>query len=133
MAIKRCSESFTIWRDGAPVAFVAGQLVDDKHPILKTHGHLFADPEATPRTAPPVQLKPVEEATANPGEQRTLTPPAPATEVTPPDDKPFDPSEHTTPEVLAYLADASEEERARVLAAEAQGRNRKGVLAADLS
>lgn len=124
--MKRCTESFTIWRDGAPVAFVVGQLVDDKHPILKTHKHLFAEPEASSGQAPPAQLRPVEQATADPGENRTLTPPqAPA------GDKPFDPGEHTAPQVLAYLKDADDEERARVLAAEADGQKRKGILGAD--
>jgi hypothetical protein len=124
--MKRCTESFTIWRDGAPVAFVAGQLLDDKHPILKTHKHLFADPQASDGQAPPAQLKPVEQATADPGEQRTLTPPRAAGDDG--DEKPFDPSEHNAPQVQAYLKDADDEERARVLAAEADGRNRKGIL-----
>lgn len=124
--MKRCTESFTIWRDGAPVAFVAGQLLDDKHPILKTHKHLFADPQAADGQAPPAQLKPVEQATADPGEQRTLTPPR----ATGGDggDKPFDPSEHTAPQVLAYLKDADDEEIGRVIAAEAAGQRRKGIL-----
>ncbi|MEH0578992.1 hypothetical protein QBA54_31985 [Streptomyces sp. B21-108] len=126
MAIKRCTESFTIWRDGAPVAFVAGQLVDDKHPILKSHGHLFSDPETAARPALAPTLKPVEQATADPGEQRALTPPAPAQQED--GGKPFDPGEHKAPEVLAYLKDANEEERARVLAAEADGQKRKGIL-----
>jgi hypothetical protein len=121
--MKRCTESFTIWRDGAPVAFVAGQLVEDKHPILKTHKHLFAEPEASAGQAPPTQLKPVEQATADPGEPRALTPPQAAA-----GDKPFDPGEHTAPQVLAYLKDADEEERERVLAAEADGQKRKGIL-----
>jgi hypothetical protein len=128
--MKRCTESFTIWRDGAPVAFAAGQLVDDKHPILKTHKHLFAEPEASTGQAPPAQLKPVEQATADPGEPRTLTPPAAAAVGGDANTKgePFDPGEHKAPEVLAYLKDADEEERARVLAAEAEGQKRKGIL-----
>lgn len=130
MAIKRCKESFTIWQGGAPVAFVVGQLVDDKHPILKTHGHLFAEPEASSRPALPATLKAVEQATAEPGEQRTLTPPAAVQGVDKQqaDGTPFDPGAHKAPEVLAYLKDADEEERARVLAAEAEGQKRKGIL-----
>jgi hypothetical protein len=75
MAIKRCSEAFSVWQDGVPTVFTAGQLVDEKHPILKTHGHLFRDPEtaALPQPAPAVR---VEQATADPGEARTLTAPA---------------------------------------------------------
>lgn len=125
--MKRCTESFTIWRDGAPVAFTAGQLVDDKHPILKTHKHLFGELEASSGHAPPATLKPVEQATADPGETRTLTPPA-ATGGTGLDGKAFDPGEHKAPDVIAYLKDADDEERARVLAAEADGQKRKGIL-----
>lgn len=125
--MKRCNESFTIWRDGAPVAFTAGQLVDDKHPILKSHKHLFGELEASSGHAPPATLRAVEQATAEPGETRTLTPPA-DTGGTEPDGKPFDPGEHKAPEVIAYLKDADETERARVLAAEADGQKRKGIL-----
>ncbi|WP_344341445.1 hypothetical protein, partial [Kitasatospora putterlickiae] len=42
----------------------------------------------------------------------------------------FDPAEHTVPEVLDHLADADEDETARVLAAELDGLARKGVLGA---
>ncbi|MEV7959307.1 hypothetical protein ACIO6T_41385 [Streptomyces sp. NPDC087532] len=42
----------------------------------------------------------------------------------------FDPSEHDVPAVLAYLAEADEDETARVLAAEAAGKNRKTILEA---
>lgn len=128
--MKRCTESFTIWRDGAPVAFVAGQLVEDKHPILKTHRHLFAEPEAASGQEVARQLKPVEQATADPGELRTLTPPTETggEQKEPADDKPFDPAEHTIPQVMAYLKDADDEERARVLEIEAAGEKRKGIL-----
>lgn len=40
----------------------------------------------------------------------------------------FDPSEATVVEVKAYLDDADDTERERVLAAEATGKNRSGVL-----
>ncbi|MFF2525901.1 hypothetical protein [Streptomyces liangshanensis] len=40
----------------------------------------------------------------------------------------FDPAEHDVPAVLAYLAEADETETARVLAAEAAGKNRKSIL-----
>lgn len=130
--MKRCTESFTIWRDGAPMAFVAGQLLDDKHPILKTHGHLFADPVTVPRPAP-AAVRATEQATADPGEARTLTPPAPAPAPANGDgdgakDEPFDPGQHNAPEVIEYLKGAGSEERARVLAIEAEGQKRKGVL-----
>ncbi|WHM32445.1 hypothetical protein OH540_21315 [Streptomyces sp. BPPL-273] len=127
--MKRCTESFTIWRDGAPIAFVAGQLVDDKHPILKSHSHLFGELEASSGHAQPARLTAVEQATADPGQPRALTPPAPAASGgAGSDGKPFDPGEHGAPDVLAYLKDADEDERARVLALEASGRKRKGIL-----
>jgi len=40
----------------------------------------------------------------------------------------FDPAEHNVVDVLAYLADADEDERARVLAAEAAGESRATIL-----
>ncbi|MFF9758576.1 hypothetical protein ACF1G4_03245 [Streptomyces caelestis] len=50
----------------------------------------------------------------------------------PPEDGPegdgFDPAEHTVLQVIAHLAEADEEETARVLDAEAQGEKRKGLL-----
>lgn len=39
----------------------------------------------------------------------------------------FDPADHTVPEVLAYMASAEPDEQARVLAAEQQGRDRRGI------
>lgn len=41
--------------------------------------------------------------------------------------KPFDPAEHNAEDVLAYLKDADEAEAARVLDAEAAGKERKGI------
>jgi hypothetical protein len=40
----------------------------------------------------------------------------------------FDPAEHTVVQVVAYLAQADEQETARVLDAEAAGEKRKGLL-----
>ncbi|MEV7871504.1 hypothetical protein AB0P17_36640 [Streptomyces sp. NPDC088124] len=48
------------------------------------------------------------------------TPPAPGPDV-------FDPGEHISAEVLAYLQDVTEEEALRVLDAEAAGQNRAGI------
>lgn len=42
----------------------------------------------------------------------------------------YDPSEHSVDEVVAYLETADENEKERVLAAEAEGKARKGVLEA---
>lgn len=43
----------------------------------------------------------------------------------------FDPSEHDAPAVLEHLATADETETARVLAAEAAGKNRKTIMGKD--
>lgn len=40
----------------------------------------------------------------------------------------FDPSTKTVPEVLEHLATADDDERDRVLAAEAEGKARKGII-----
>lgn len=39
----------------------------------------------------------------------------------------FDPNDHKADDVIAYLAEADEDERARVLAVEAEGKDRKGI------
>lgn len=43
------------------------------------------------------------------------------------DAEPFDPSGHSVEDVLAYLAEADDAERERVLAAERDGKNRKTI------
>jgi hypothetical protein len=40
----------------------------------------------------------------------------------------YNPDEHTVDEVNAYLADADDTERQRVLSVEADGQNRKGIM-----
>lgn len=42
--------------------------------------------------------------------------------------EPFDPSEHTVPEVLAHLEGADDDERQRVLTAEQSGKSRMTIL-----
>ncbi|MEU0465024.1 hypothetical protein ABZ215_13555 [Amycolatopsis sp. NPDC006131] len=42
--------------------------------------------------------------------------------------EPFDPGDHTVTEVMAYLDDADDVERARVLDAEKAGKNRRGIV-----
>ena len=37
----RCTESFTIFRDGVPDVYAAGLLVNGDEPILDTHGQYF--------------------------------------------------------------------------------------------
>ncbi|AZQ77663.1 hypothetical protein EJ997_10245 [Flaviflexus ciconiae] len=39
----------------------------------------------------------------------------------------FDPNDHKADDVIAYLESADEDERARVLAVEAEGKDRKGI------
>lgn len=46
-------------------------------------------------------------------------------------DGPFDPNEHTVKDVNAYLADADEAERERVLEAEQAGKDRATVAVPD--
>ncbi|MBP2583394.1 hypothetical protein J3A78_003872 [Streptomyces sp. PvR006] len=125
----RVLEPFTVWRDGMPVAYTAGRLVEDKDPILKTHGALFENVDAAVKQQ---AARRIEAATNEPGTARTLTPPTSTKQVGTTDDEPpapsFDPGEHTAPDVLAYLADADEDERERVLTAEAAGKARKGIL-----
>lgn len=43
----------------------------------------------------------------------------------------FDPAEHNVDDVLAYLADADDAERNRVLGDERAGKNRKGIVGDD--
>ncbi|MFE9381381.1 hypothetical protein [Streptomyces sp. NPDC006855] len=121
MAVQRCVESFTVWRGGVPVTFTAGQLLEEKHPILKTHGHLFQDVATAAR---PRQAQRVEAAVNDPGTSRNLTPPTEPGASSP---DPFDPTQHVTKDVLAYLGTVGEAEALRVLDAEAAGENRAGI------
>ncbi|MHB9862185.1 hypothetical protein [Streptomyces sp. YIM S03343] len=128
--IKRCREPFATEVDGITRVIAAGDLVTTDDPVYNRGTRIhFEDvavhvgQQAARRAA--VAGAVVERATADPGEPRTLTPPTGGGE--------FDPGEHTAPEVIEYLRTADEEERARVLAAEADGKNRKSILAADLA
>lgn len=120
--VQRCVQPFVIWPAGAPVAYTAGRLVEDSDPILKTHRHHFEAVEAVARRNTAATR--VEAASAAPGELRTLAPLA----QTGGEGAAFDPGEHNAPEVLAYLETADEAERERVLAAEAAGKARKGIV-----
>ncbi|MFD8596974.1 hypothetical protein ACFV1L_18430 [Kitasatospora sp. NPDC059646] len=73
----------------------------------------------------PARPEPVQEPSPGPGQQRPAAPSS--------DDTPFDPDAHTVEDVLAHLLAADGDERARVLAAEAEGKARKGVLEANLT
>lgn len=63
-----------------------------------------------------------------PAEAAQAGPSAPWPQPSPDPSGPFDPAEHTVAQVNAYLADAGRDERLRVLAEEAEGRARRGVL-----
>ncbi|MFE9937387.1 hypothetical protein [Streptomyces hirsutus] len=72
------------------------------------------------RTAPPAggQAPPLTQAQADPRTQKKQKP----------EQDGFDPAEHTVLQVIAHLAEADEDETARVLDIEAQGEKRKGLL-----
>lgn len=132
--VQRCVEAFTVWRDGVPITFTAGQLLEDKHPILKTHQHLFQD---VATAAQPRQAQRIEAAVDDPGTARSLTPPATTQgpddgsdngDQEPEAEPTFDPDKHSNREVIEYLATASEAETLRVLEAEAAGQNRAGIV-----
>ncbi|WP_409469065.1 hypothetical protein [Streptomyces sp. HC307] len=74
MAIKRCKSPFSVWKNGVPRVITGGQLVEDTDPVYKGHEHLFEDVE----TFVSDRAAQVEQATADPGEPRDLTPPAAA-------------------------------------------------------
>ena len=72
MGVKRCKESFAIFVDGAPRMLAAGSLVDDGDQIVTDYPANFEDVESfvSSRSAAPV-----EQATAEPGEKRSLRKP----------------------------------------------------------
>jgi hypothetical protein len=124
--IKRCRDPFAIEVDGITRVVAAGELVSTEDPAYSkaTRGH-FED------VAVHVGQQTERRAAAGGGQPPTVPEP-PGAEPNGSDltgaPEPFDPSAHNAPEVHAYLADADEEERMRVLAAEAAGKNRKGIL-----
>ncbi|MFF5795799.1 hypothetical protein [Streptomyces albogriseolus] len=76
MAIKRAIAPFTAYIDGMPRVVRAGDLVEDTDPVMQGRTHLFETAEEHVAQRQPQQPRPqVETATAEPGEQRNLTPP----------------------------------------------------------
>lgn len=75
MAIKRATQPFTAYIDGMPRVVRAGDLVEDTDPVMQGRAHLFETVEEHVAQRQPQQPQ-VETATAEPGEQRNLTPPA---------------------------------------------------------
>lgn len=72
------------------------------------------------RTGGAAPAGPLTQAQADPRTQEQQDPAA--------EDDLFDPAEHTVLQVIAHLAEADEEETARVLDVEAEGEKRKGLL-----
>ena len=71
MAIKRCKASFAVSVNGVPRMVTAGQLVEASDPVIKGREHLFEDAETYVSDRAPK----VEQATAEPGERRSVLPP----------------------------------------------------------
>lgn len=71
MAIKRCKMSFAVQVGGAPRVVPAGTLVEDGDPILQGREAYFEDVETYVSDR---EASRVEQATAAPGEQRTVRP-----------------------------------------------------------
>ncbi|MEU0991936.1 hypothetical protein [Streptomyces sp. NPDC005953] len=127
--IKRCREPFAIEVDGITRVVPAGEVISTDDAVYNRSTRDFfesvavhVDRQAGRRAAASGR---VEAATADPGQARSITPPK-----EPDGDERFDPGQHTVRDVLAYLADADDAERERVLAAETAGQARKGILAA---
>lgn len=72
MAIKRCRASFAVSVNGVPRMVTAGQLVEASDPVIKGREHLFEDAETYVSERAPK----VEQATAEPGEKRSVGRPA---------------------------------------------------------
>jgi hypothetical protein len=135
--IKRCREPFATEIDGITRVISAGELVSTDDPAYSRGTRIHFEDVAlhvgqqAGRRARASGVA-VEQATADPGEPRSLTPPAPdpadGGDGSGPGGEPFDPGQHKAPEVIEYLKTADDEERARVLAAEAEGQKRKGIL-----
>lgn len=71
MAIKRCRASFAVSVGGVPRMVTVGQLVEASDPVIKGREHLFEDVE----THVSDRALKVEQATADPGERRSVLPP----------------------------------------------------------
>lgn len=66
--VYRCVEPFAIFKDGRPEVYGEGVEVLDGDPILKTHRTHFED-----SVSRVLRSRNVEQATAAPGERRTVT------------------------------------------------------------
>jgi len=68
MATLRCKEPFAADVDGIPRVVPAGTLIDSSDPIVKGRDHLFEPIDVFMSSKAPQ----VEQATAGPGEKRSL-------------------------------------------------------------
>lgn len=80
MAIKRCKAAFSGYVDGQVRMVTVGALLDESDPIIKGREALFEDVDTYVETrrsdAAATRLQsPVERATAEPGEKRTVSRP----------------------------------------------------------
>ncbi|MFJ9982564.1 hypothetical protein ACIQUD_00615 [Streptomyces globisporus] len=118
----RCIRSFAAYVEGKPRVVKAGTLVAEDDPVVKGREASFQSIDAHLQK----RGRGVEAATADPGTVRTLTPPT-ETGTNPGPGEAFDPAQHVTKEVLAYLDTVGATEALRVLDAEAAGENRAGI------
>jgi hypothetical protein len=78
----RCSDPFTVWKDGVPVVYSSDREIFEDDPILKTHRHHFE-----PASDRVLQRTRTETATASPGELRgPVLPPSTETKEDKPDE-----------------------------------------------
>lgn len=76
MAIKRCVAAFAASVDGVPRMYTVGMLVDASDPAVKGREALFEDVETHMADKAARQAPRVEQATAEPGERRSIARPA---------------------------------------------------------
>ncbi|SDN17891.1 hypothetical protein [Streptomyces wuyuanensis] len=79
MAIKRCRAAFAVSVNGVPRMVTVGQLVDASDPVIKGREALFEDVDTYVSERAPK----VEQATADPGEKRSVGRPAAKKTATP--------------------------------------------------
>ena len=84
VAIKRAKSSFSAVIGGTPRVVTEGTLVEDGDPILRGREHLFETVETfmSDRAPQSTEKAPVEQATAEPGEKRTVRKPPARTRTT---------------------------------------------------
>lgn len=88
MPIKRCVAAFAASVDGVPRMYTVGQLVDASDPVIKNREGLFEDVETHMADKAARQAPRVEQATAEPGEKRSVGRPTQKAAASKPDLKP---------------------------------------------